>query len=483
MALGAAWMIGARFAIKSLGIISTLILARLLLPSDFGLVALATALVAGLELIKTFNFDVALIQDQKASADKYNTAWTANLSFSVGLAVLLWVLAPYVGDFYADDRLRPILYCLSLSMVIQGLENNGAVNFRKNLEFRKEFYFLLIRKVVAFCVTVPLAFILRSYWALVAGLLAASISGTISSYVMHPFRPRLGAKGLLDLFHFSKWLVMNNVLYFVRHRTADFVLGRVGGAKAVGLYSVAYEISHLVTTELVAPINRAVFPGYARMAGDQGQLKLGYLQVMSIIAVLSVPAATGIAATADLLVPLLLGPNWVDAIPLIQILAFSGAIAVLETNIGTAYLALGRPKIVTVVYTTFAITFVALLAVLVPRFGATGAAQASLLAGLANIPLQIFMMRRTLGITGSDLVRVFFRPLVSSATMFWVVRTVIVEFKIADETAIQAPLLGAAVGVGVLTYTLVDIVLWLLAGRPEGPESYVLGKIRALRKA
>lgn len=482
MALGAAWMIAARFAIKSLGIVSTLILVRLLIPADFGLVALATALVGGLELIKTFSFDVALIQDQSASTDKYNAAWTINLAFSLLLAALLLFAAPYASQFYSDERLIPVLYALSISMVIQGFENIGVVDFRKNLEFRKEFHFQLIRKFIAFGVTIPLAFALRNFWALVAGILTSSLVGTVSSYAMHPFRPRIGRKDLRELFNFSKWLVLNNILYFIRHRAADFVLGRFGGTKAVGLFSVAYEISHLVTAELVAPINRAVFPGYAKMAHDLDELRLGYLQVMSIIAVLSIPAATGIAAIADLLVPVMLGPNWIAAIPLIQILAFSGAIAILETNIGSAYLALGRPKILTLVYSMFASTFVIFLFLLVPRYGTTGAAQASLFAGLANIPLQLYLMRRTLGINFTDLAHVFLRPVVASGAMFWIVRVFIGHYSVADVTAMQIPLLTSAMCLGAFTYIGIDLLLWLLAGRPTGPETYMIDRLRKLRK-
>lgn len=481
MARGAAWMIGARFAIKSLGIVSTLILVRLLLPADFGLVALATAFVAGLELIKMFGFDVALIQDQNASADKFNTAWTVNLGFSLALAAALLLLAAPAAEFYSDGRLRPILYALSFSMVVQGFENNGVVNFRKDLEFHKEFKFLLIQKLVGFCVTIPLAFVLRNYWALVAGIIASSITGTISSYAMHPFRPRIGRKGASELFHFSKWLVLNNALYFVRHRAADFILGKFGGPKVVGLYSVSYEISHMVTAELVAPINRAVFPGYSKMANDIDDLRLAYLQVMSLIAILSIPAATGIAATADLLVPVMLGSNWMAAIPLIQILAFSGAIAILETNIGAAYLALGRPQILTLVYSFFAATFVFFLFLLVPRFGPMGAAQASLLAGLANIPLQIYLMRRTLGINFKDLAGVFFRPIAASAGMFWIVRIVAGEYSVADETAVQIPLLALVVCAGIFTYIGINAVLWIFSGRPVGAETYVMTRVKEIR--
>ena len=170
MAHGAAWMVGARFAIKILGLLSTLILVRLLLPADFGLVALATALVAGLQLLKTFGFEVALIQDQNATPGKYNAAWTVNLSFSVLIAVVLVLLAPFASEFYSDERLKLVLYALSFSMLLQGIENIGIVDFRKNLEFRKEFLFLFAKKLIGFCVTIPLAFALRNFWALVAGI-------------------------------------------------------------------------------------------------------------------------------------------------------------------------------------------------------------------------------------------------------------------------------------------------------------------------
>ncbi len=482
MARGAAWMIGARFFIKSLGIISTLVLVRLLLPADFGLVALATAFVAGLELIKTFGFDVALIQDQDAGTDKFNTAWTINLLFSILLAASLLAAAGPVSGFYSDTRLKPVLFALSFSMILQGFENNGVVNFRKNMEFGKEFIFLTVQKIAAFSVTIPLAFVLRNYWALVAGIIASSLTATISSYVMHPFRPRLSMKNFWELFHFSKWLVLNSALYFIRRRAAEFVLGKFGGIKAVGLYSVSDEISHMVTSELVAPINRAVFSGYAKMAADRAELRVGYLNVMSVIAILSIPAATGIASIADLLIPVMLGPNWIAAVPLIQILAFSGAIAILETNIGAAYLALGRPQILTVVYAFFATTFVVFLFLLVPKYGPTGAAKASLFACLANIPLQVYLMRRTLDIGFRDLADVFFRPIAASGCMFWAVRYFIDRYSLPEETAVQIPLLALAVVLGAVAYVVVDLILWSLIGRPVGPESYIISRIRSIRK-
>jgi O-antigen/teichoic acid export membrane protein len=483
MARGAAWTLGARLAIKVLGILSMLILVRLLTPADFGLVALATALVAGLQLIKTFGFEAALIQDQKAGVNKYNAAWTLNIGFSLLVAALLLIGARPASEFYSDERLQNILYVLAFSMVIDGFENIGIVNFRKYMAFHKDFVFQLTRKAIGFLVTVPMAFVLRNHWALIAGILASSLAGAVSSYLMQPFRPRLATKGITELFHFSKWLALNNFLYFVRHRAADFVLGRVAGPKAVGLFSISYEISHLVTAELVAPINRAVFPGYAKLGHDLIKLRIAYLQVMSVIALVSIPAATGIAAIADLLVPIMFGEKWIATIPLIQILAFAGTIAILETNIGSAYVAIGRPQILTRIYSVFAVTLLSFLIFLTPRYGATGAAMASLFAGIANIPLQVIIMRRTFGISPADLARVFFRPIGASAAMFWAVRLFIGQFGAANSATLQPSLLLVSILLGAAVFVGVDLFLWALTGRPSGIETFVIDRIRRIVRA
>ena len=481
IAHGAAWMLGARFAIKSLGFISTLILARLLMPEDFGVVAIASAVVGGIRLLKTFGFDTALIQDQDAGVDKYNAAWTINLLFSLFFGFVLFILAKPAASFFGDMRLQSVIAVLTLTVILQGFENVGVVDFRKNLEFRKEFIFLTTRKLAGFMVKIPLAFIYKSYWALVIGLVFSSVVGLIMSYSMHRFRPTIGFRGLRELFDFSKWLFINNLLYFVRHRAADFVLGRQSGPRAVGLFSVAKEISDLVTHELVAPINRAVFPGYAILAKDDSKLKAGYLEVMSVIAILALPTAAGIVSIAEYLIPLLLGPNWTPTIPLVQVLAFSGAIAILETNIGAAYLAMGRPKVVTFLFSFFAATFLTGLLILTPEYGAIGAAWASLIASVANIPLQIFMMHKHLKIGMRDLYAVFFRPVVASAIMFAVLNYVSPMFSRSGEVGAQIGIVVALTIIGALTYFLATSLLWLLAGRPNGPESYVFD--RYLRSA
>src|SRR6185503_18986206 len=107
-----------------------------------------------------------------------------------------------------------------------------------------------------------------------------------------------------------KWLLFNNISNLGRDRSADFIVGRIAGSQALGLYNIALEIVTMPTTELVAPVNRAAYPAYARLANDLGQLRYTYLQVVSMVALLALPAAVGLGLTAKLFVPILLGPRW-----------------------------------------------------------------------------------------------------------------------------------------------------------------------------
>lgn len=202
---GSAWMIGLKWFMKSLGIISTLVLARLLLPEDFGLVATAMIFVSLLTYLGQFGLDSALIQNQDRSPDLYSTAWTFNFAVSVLQGVLLYAFASEIADYFDDSRLAPLVQFLSVTFLLKGMKNVGIVDFRKDLKFQYEFQLLALAKILSFIVTVTVAVCYRSYWALVLGIVAGVLVEFVLSYTMHPFRPRFTLVRLRELFSFSQW--------------------------------------------------------------------------------------------------------------------------------------------------------------------------------------------------------------------------------------------------------------------------------------
>ena len=475
MAKGAIWMVLARLIDRSIGLVSTVILARLLLPADFGLVAMATAILAMLELLGTFGFDIALIQNPSATRRHYDTAWTLNILLGVVIAAALLGIADTAAEFYGEPRLEPIITCLALAAFIQGFENIGTVAFRKEMRFNKEFNLLFAKKMVTFVVTIPLAIALRSYWALVVGIVVSRMASVVLTYWLQEYRPRFSLAARGELFHFGKWLVVSGLLNFLGNRSADFLVGKISGANELGLFNLSYEVSNLPTSDLIAPINRAIFPGYARKAADPASLKRSYLEVIALIAALGVPAGVGIAAVADLMVPVVLGPNWIKAVPVVVVLSFCGILLALKSNSHYVYLALGRPRIATLLGAIQVMLLLPMIALGSARNGAFGVAIGYLIAQAVFSPISLTVLRRALGLRFMDLFAAFYRPFIAAAVMFGGVRLVASGFDTTpyDGVALIVPLL-ACVAAGLGLYVVVLYLLWMIAGKPKGPEVQIL---------
>lgn len=471
MAKGAAWMVLFKLSERSLGLISTIILVRLLVPADFGLVAMAMSIIAALELLSAFGFDMALIQNQAAERRHYDTAWTLSLSFSVISALILCALAGPAADFYDEARVTPVIYWLALGTVLHGLQNIGVVAFRKELEFNLEFRFLLTKKIAGFITTVPLAFALRNYWALVIGMLTANAAGVIVSYWWHPYRPRLSLAGFHELYHFSKWLFINNIFTFLRLRSAHFIIGRLAGPHALGLFSVSHEISNLPTTQLIAPINRAVYPGYAKHASDRAGLRHSVLNVSTMIAFFALPAGAGIAVIAAPLVRVFLGDEWVEATPLIRILALAGIATALQTNFSYVYLAVGSPRTTTTLTGAYLAVLIPALVACSLTWGVIGAAWAYLGTALLFTPVNYLILMKILNVAAKEILAAVWRPLVATGAM-----ALLLNALVNATQASPVLQLALAVALGSFSYSATVLILWYLSGRPDGSERFLLDK-------
>jgi O-antigen/teichoic acid export membrane protein len=279
--------------------------------------------------------------------------------------------------------------------------------------------------------------------------------------------------------HVSKWLMVQNGLAFLKERSSDFIIGRFSGPHPLGVFSVSAEISNMPGTELVAPINRAVLPGYVKLANDPPALRREYLSVMAMISLFAVPAVAGFAACAPFLVLLVLGPKWTDAANLIKILAFFGITQVLQSNAYSAFLAIGKPQIFAKINGIHVVVLICLLVAAVPSFGIQGAAWAYVATAAIILPVNFFFITRYLGLRQIQFVSHLWRPLVATALMYIGIRLLGPALPVAALSAKQAGAsLITCVALGVPLYGISIATLWWLSGRPEdSAESFVLEKV------
>lgn len=477
VARGAGWMVLFKLGERLLGLVSTLVLARILVPADFGLVAMATAFAAILDVLTAFSLDLALIQRIDAQRRHYDTAWTFNVIAGACVALAMYALAGSVASFYREPAVKPILEFLAVCFLVQGFQNIGVIAFQKDLELHKEFALGISKKLIQIAVTIGLAFYLRSYWALLVGMLVSRVAGVGLSYLLHPYRPRLSLEASRDLMRFSKWMIATNIVIFLNTRGMDFVIGRFSGASGLGIFSIAYELSNLPTTELVYPISKAVYPGYATVSGDRDRLGGLYLQVLGLTAMVAIPIGTLIACFAGLFVEVLLGRKWEAAVPLIEVLAIYGIVRALHGGTGVVYLALDRPKLVMWVNLTIAAIGIPLIVAGLHWYGLPGVPWAILIAVVIAALQNFRMCARLLATPVWSFYRTMLRPLlgvlvlvafaflarevnpIGSGGIMWI----LTEFGLA------AAALAA--------YVFTVYGAWYLAGRPDGPEHALLGVI------
>jgi len=481
MVRGAGWNVLFRALDRSIGFISTIVLARLLVPADFGLVALASSLSALLALMGELGLDLALIRHPHAERRHFDTVWTFNVLFGLSIALALALLAYPTAHLYDDPRLAPVMFGLAIARAISSFDNVGVIWMRKDMAFDQEFRLALARRVATtFFATLPLAFVLQDYRALVGGTIAGSVIGLALSYRMHPYRPRPSLSAMRELFGFSQWLQLTNIVGFLSGRAADFLIAKAAGPSALGTYTLAKEIASLPTAELAMPIHRGVFPGYAKLSGDAARLKSAYLKVASVLALLILPAGIGLGLVAQPAVHVFLGGKWAEVVPLLQILSVNSVLAISLSSTAYVYLALGTPRSSALLSAMHAGVSLSSMLWLVPAWGATGAACALLAGSLATLPVNFFLMSRSVALTLGDLAAITWRPLAATLAMAGAVATVRHYWAAPDTFGANLVNLMTAAGAGAAVYSVAILVLWRLAARPPGAESFVIDRLQGL---
>ncbi len=470
-------MIGARLADRSIGLVGTVILARLLTPADFGLVAMATAVIGLIELASAFGFEVSLVRKANPTRAHYDTVWTLNLLFGVGCGVITAAAAWPAATFYGDERLVPIMLVLGAAWAIGSLANVGIVDFQRTLNFAREFQFLISRRLVGSVVTISLALWTRSYWALIAGTVAVRVTGLVLSYLWHPFRPRLGLRATAEIFSFSVWIFVDKIASFGSMRASDFVLGRTHGPNEVGLYRLGEEIGHLPGTELVAPLNRALLPGVSQMIEGGRPTQELVVAASGVVGLILVPACLGISAIADPLVRVMLGNQWLAAVPLVQIMAINSMFLALWANQHTTLFAVGKPRIPGLISVARLCVFSLCVFLLVREYGAVGVATSALISSVASLGLGLWAGLPALRVRLSEYIRVLWRPILAASIMWVTVSWLVIYLADSDALGLAVIRLLASIVAGCVVYLSAMALLYLIAGRPAGTERMLFARI------
>ncbi|MCP5294305.1 MAG: lipopolysaccharide biosynthesis protein [Zoogloeaceae bacterium] len=467
------WSISSRWLSRLIGVISTLILVRVLTPEDFGIVALASVFVGLVEVMLELGVAAALIQNREATRDHFDTAWTFSVIQSAAAGLVISCSAPLVAHYYGDPRIATLLVVMGVSSAIQGWENIGVVSFQRELNFKTDFNFQLIKRVSGFVVTIGLAIVLHDYWALVFGTLFARLIGVGVSFWICDFRPKFSLAQKTEIWSFSKWVIVRSVGGYLDDQFHRLVVGKTETTRVLGVYTVSGEISAMPTSELLMPIGRVLFPAFSMYKNDSRRLLESYLLSLRVQVLLAIPLSVGLASVADNAVPVLLGNDWGDAVILIKILSLYGFVHAIGYSGAYLLTALGKIRVLAIMPWLFFSLFLGGVLILDDP-SAINIAVLRLALGVLNIFAFFWLVMRVLhGLVWRDLLASCWRPIAAAAIM----AVFVVELGVTLEWSLILELF-CQIALGGFIYCATVLLLWYASGRPSGAEEYIIDKIR-----
>lgn len=402
-----------------LSMASTIVLARLLSPADFGLVAMVGALIGFLRVFREGGLSTATVQKENVNEAQISNLFWINLGLGALSTVTGAILAPVVAWFFRDHRLVAITIFLSISFVVSGATVQHLALINRQMRFKVMAFIDVASGVTGLVVAVVMALMGFGYWSLVGSQLAMPVvefllASTISRWRPKAFRRQSGTRAMVK---FGASLTAATLLRRVADSVDTFLIGRFYGADAIGLYSRGMALLLRPMDQFIYPFDTVVVPALSRMQDQPERYRRTFLRVYGMIALFSVPMAGLFLGLARPLVLMLLGNRWEAVVPIFT----SFAIAALHIPLGYASMWLlttqGRSRdILTTGWIFSLITVVSFVAGL--PFGPAGVALSFALFGvLIRLPSQYFVVGRCGPVSTKDLWFVFLRYLPTWATV------------------------------------------------------------------
>jgi O-antigen/teichoic acid export membrane protein len=415
---GVAWTLLQAMGSRLLSATVFIVLARLLPPDAFGVVALASVFVALFQLLTYGGYNQALVQLQDADKKDYDTVFWTGLWIGGGLTAGLFAAAPYVGEVVGEPTLSPVLQVMSLAVLIAALGSGHQAVLQREMRFGS----LAVRRMLASVASsvVGLGMALAGYgvWALVGQTIALSVGGTATLWIASGYRPGLGFSlaRLRRILKISSYMLGSRLLQFATQRSDDLLIGAVLGARALGFYSVAYRLLTLLLDVLATSVQTVAFATLSRLQNERQRLRLAFSRMTRLAATVAVPVFFIVGVTAPELVSVIFGDAWLSSVPVMRILAVYGALQVTLQLNGSLLNSIGQASTALGIHVLNAVTTLLAIAGAVP-FGIVWVAIAVTVRAYLLAPVSVLAVCRHTGMKSTVFIRSLLPPFLSATVM------------------------------------------------------------------
>ncbi len=400
MAKGAAWVTLGEVLAGAVALCTSILAARILHPTDFGLMGTVMLTIAVLDSLTTTGFRQALVQRDAEVESLLNVAWTWHVLRGFLIAAVLLLMAPVIANWYEEPRLQALIMVATLYAIFQGFQNTGTVSFERRLDFRTQFLIKMAPAVFSVVVFLPALILLKNVWALVIGTVGGAAAQLGVSYWSQPFRPRFEWNGekLRQLFGFGRWITGATVMIFIITQGDDIFVSKYLGLTALGFYQLAYSISNLPATHITHVVSRVSFPTYSRLQHRREELRAAFLRVMRVTLTIAAPLTVFVWSFIPEFCDWVIGSKWLPIVPLVRILVAAGFLRAFAALAGPVFQGSGHPDLDFKMNSPRLICTVALIWPACAMWGLEGACWVVLLAICSTLPIWFYGMRKILGV-------------------------------------------------------------------------------------
>lgn len=345
------WSAAGELGSRVLGPLAFLVLARVLRPEDFGIVASATVMISLAQALADLGLGKALVQREGNVEVAAATMLRLTAAIGVALTAMLLLLAPVIAGFFGDARVAPALRGLSPMLLLGALAAVPLALMQRELRFRELFWVRLASGALPPLLSVPMALLLpagRGWWALVLGTLLGQAAQLVVAWMLLGGRqPRGGFDRDVarELLAFGRWALLSSLFAWSYGWLDALVVGRALGAHDMGLYRTGQTLVALVFGLVFTPLMPVLYSLFSRAQGEAALLRESLVTIINLAALVALPLALGMFLAADFLARLLLGPQWQGAGLVIGVLALAQGAAWLVAFNGEVYRAIGRPAV------------------------------------------------------------------------------------------------------------------------------------------
>lgn len=458
------WMVIGYIVQKIIGLLSFLVLARLLTPADFGIMAIVLIAPKFLLLVTETGFGSAAIQRKGDIKHYLNPIWTLGILKALFIALILFVAGSSIARFFHAESAQLAIQLGGLLILISQLHNAGEIYFFKDLDFKKIFIRNTTRDATYVLVSLLTLLYTHSYWALVAGTFASYTVEAFITYVLHPYRPSFSLKWrtLRDLIGYGKWIAVQGWISQIYGLIENTVVGRITGVTNMGLYSKAKSLASVVPGFLGSIITPISFPAYAKIKNSQEKIKEGFSKSLHLVFFFLVPVIILMIAGGGKIILILLGEQWLPMTNTLRIFLLYHLFSTVMEIIYALLNGIGYPKtktkleLIKITLTTIGLFY------LTSRYNIVGASLALLLGITPVLMLGMHYLKRLTSITLRDMSATISVPLITS--LFFLFPTILFKEKILQLSSISLILLV------ILTSLLYILIIFIFGKKTKfGP--------------